>query len=264
MSEFERLVDIMARLRAPDGCPWDREQTHETLKPYLIEEAYEVLDAINEDNPEELTGELGDVLLQVVFHAQVARESGHFEIEDVARAISDKLVRRHPHVFGDVEAKDSEEVLANWEQIKQEERQKKGQENPSLLDGIPRHLPALQRAERIQKKAARVGFDWEHTEQIAVKAREEVEEFIEVLASEDRDKMLDELGDVLFSIVNLARFVGLPPEDALTRTNTKFIQRFNYIENELRKRGTSPKASTLEEMDELWEQSKSALDHSNG
>ena len=259
MSEFKRLVDIMARLRAPDGCPWDREQNHETLKPYLIEEAYEVLDAIDDEDPKGLTEELGDVLLQVVFHAQVAREAGHFEIEDVARAISDKLVRRHPHVFGDVEAKNSDEVLVNWEQIKSEERKEKGKENASQMDGIPRHLPALQCAERIQKKAARVGFDWETTEEIAAKAREEVEEFIEVLASGDRDKMLDELGDVLFSIVNLARFVGLPPEEALTRTNTKFIRRFNYIEEKLRRRGTTPEASTLEEMDELWEQSKTAL-----
>ncbi len=258
MSEFERLVDLMARLRAPDGCPWDREQTHDTLKPYLIEEAYEVLDAIDSGDHTQLVNELGDVLLQVVFHAQVAHEGGRFEIEDVAKAISDKLVRRHPHVFGDVEAKDADEVLKNWEQIKSEERHEKGQDSPSILEGIPRHLPALLRAERIQKKVARVGFDWDNTEEIAVKAREEVEEFIEALSSEDQERMIDELGDILFSIVNLARFVGLSPEEALTRTNAKFIERFRYIEKELQERGTTPEASTLEEMDKLWEQSKSA------
>ena len=258
MSEFNRLVDIMAKLRAPDGCPWDREQTHETLKPYLIEEAYEVLDAIDAGDTRDLVEELGDVLLQVVFHAQVASEAGEFEVEDVARAISEKLVRRHPHVFADGNAKNADEVLAKWEQIKSEEREGKG-EDPSILDGIPRHLPALHRAERIQKKVARVGFDWEHTDEIAVKAREEVEEFIEVLGSDDRDRMTDELGDVLFSIVNLARFVGLSPEEALTCTNAKFIRRFKFIEEKLAERGKTPESSTLEEMDSLWEQSKSVL-----
>lgn len=258
MTQFERLVDIMAHLRAPEGCPWDREQTHETLKPYLIEEAYEVLDAIDDGDNGALAEELGDVLLQVVFHAQVANESGHFDAETVARSICDKLVRRHPHVFGDSEAEDADQVLSNWEKIKSDERRQKTNAHPSVLDGVPRHLPALLRAERIQKKVARVGFDWDNLDEVAKKTREEVEELIEVLDSDDRERMIDELGDVLFSIVNLARFVGLPPEEALTQTNRKFINRFRYIEQQLEARGQSPESSTLEEMDALWEESKNS------
>lgn len=259
MEAFERLVEIMRRLRAPDGCPWDREQTHETLKPYLIEETYEVLDAIDDGNAKELAEELGDVLLQVVFHAQVAAEAGTFDVSDVANAISDKLERRHPHVFGNVQADTAAEVLENWDAIKRQEKTNKGQNEKGLLDSVPRHLPALLRAENLQKKAARVGFDWDQLEEVTAKAREEVDEFVETVeekASEDR--VVEELGDLLFSIVNVARFVGVSPEDALTRTNRKFVRRFRYIEEKLAERGLSPEEATLEQMDTFWDEAKAS------
>lgn len=259
MEHYKRLVDIMARLRAPDGCPWDREQTHETLKPYLIEEAYEVLDAVDEGEDEDLAEELGDVLLQVVFHAQIASEAGRFDVEDVARAIADKLERRHPHVFGDVEADTPERVVTNWEAIKREEKAGGEGETPGLLDGVPRGLPALLRAEQLQIKAARVGFDWEAVAEVTAKAREEVEEFAQTVeGGESQDRVREELGDLLFSIVNVARFVGVSPEDALDRTNRKFLDRFRHIERRLAESGSSPEAATLEEMDALWDEAKSA------
>ena len=258
MTQFKRLVEIMAQLRAPDGCPWDREQTHETLKPYLIEEAYEVLDAIDDGTDADLASELGDVLLQVVFHAQVASEEGRFDVEEVARAISDKLERRHPHVFGDVEADTPEKVLKNWDAIKRDEKADKGQVRKGLLDDVPRQLPALLRAENLQKKAARVGFDWERLEEVADKAREEVTEFIETLAHPDRpERIKEEFGDLLFAIVNVARFVGVSPEDALTHTNRKFVTRFQHIEKRLEEDGRTPEDATLEEMDRFWDEAKS-------
>ena len=257
MTQFERLVEIMRRLRAPDGCPWDREQTHETLKPYLIEEAYEVLDAIDGGNDANLAAELGDVLLQVVFHAQMASEGGRFDVEDVSRAIVEKLERRHPHVFGDVRADTPEAVVENWEAIKETEKQEKDDQSKGLLDDVPRHLPALLRAENLQKKAARVGFDWDRLEEVTTKAKEEVDEFIETLEREEApERIREELGDLLFSIVNVARFVGVSPEDALTRTNQKFISRFRYIERKLEQQGTSLAEATLEQMDVLWEEAK--------
>ena len=257
MTQFERLVEIMRRLRAPDGCPWDREQTHETLKPYLIEEAYEVLDEIDGGNDANLAAELGDVLLKVVFHAQMASEEGRFGVEDVSRAIVEKLERRHPHVFGDVRADTPEAVVENWEAIKEAEKQEKDDQSKGLLDDVPRHLPALLRAENLQRKAARVGFDWDKLEEVTTKAKEEVAEFIETLDREDSpERVREELGDLLFSIVNVARFVGVSPEDALTRTNQKFISRFQYIERKLEQQGTSPAEATLEQMDVLWEEAK--------
>ena len=261
MTQFERLVEIMRLLRAPDGCPWDREQTHETLKPYLIEESYEVLDAIDDGSDTELTQELGDVLLQVVFHAQIASEGSRFDVEDVSRVIVEKLERRHPHVFGDVQADTPETVLENWETIKKAEKQEKGGHPKGLLDDVPRHLPALLRAENLQKKAARVGFDWEKLEEVTAKAKEEVAEFIETLDGEGPpERVREELGDLLFSIVNVARFVGVSPEDALPRTNQKFISRFQYIERKLEEQGTSPAETTLEQMDVLWDQAKAGED----
>jgi len=257
MTQFERLVDIMRKLRAPDGCPWDREQTHQTLKPYLIEEACEVLDAIDANDDRALAEELGDVLLQVVFHAQVASEDDRFTVEDVARAISEKLERRHPHVFGDVKADTPEAVLKNWDDIKKEEKADKGEDQVGLLDDVPRHLPALMRAEVLQKKAARVGFDWKEVKEVADKTREEVTEFIETVEQQDsEERVTEELGDLLFSIVNVARFVGLSPEEALSRTNRKFIERFRYIEKKLASSGSSPAEATLEEMDALWDEAK--------
>ncbi len=257
MTQFERLVDIMRQLRAPDGCPWDREQTHETLKPYLIEEAYEVLDAIDDGNDGALAEELGDVLLQVIFHAQVASEEGRFNVDDVSRAIAEKLERRHPHVFGDVQADTSEVVLQNWDAIKREEKEDKGEAKKGLLDDVPRHLPALMHAETLQKKAARVGFDWEKLDEVTEKAREEVGEFIETLHHKDNpERVREELGDLLFSLVNVARFVGISPEEALSRTNRKFTTRFQYIERKLAESGSSPEKASLGQMDLFWEEAK--------
>jgi len=254
MTQFNRLVEIMERLRGPNGCPWDKEQTSETLKPYLIEEAYEVIDAIDNKDDTNLAEELGDVLLQVVFHAQIATEENRFTIDDVAQSISDKLVRRHPHVFGNMEAETADQVVQNWEAIKvQEKKEKVGQE--SVLSGIPRHLPALLRAYQIQKKAARVGFDWDHTEAVIQKVAEEVQELQNAHTEEEKQ---EEFGDLLFSLVNLARFLKIDPEEALTQTIAKFQNRFTYIETELKKRGRSPQEATLEEMDALWEEAKHA------
>ena len=259
MEEFARLVEIMRLLRAPDGCPWDREQTHETLKPYLIEESYEVLDAIESNDDLALTEELGDVLLQVVFHAQVASEEGRFDMRDVARAISDKLERRHPHVFGDIVADTPEIVLKNWDAIKKEEKAEKGEADRGLLDDIPRHLPALLRAESLQRKAAGVGFDWEKLDEVTAKAREEVAEFIEAVEQKEPEaRVIEELGDLLFSIVNVARFIGVSPEEALSRTNQKFLRRFRYIESRLADEGTHPGEASLEQMDLFWEEAKSS------
>ncbi|MDA0746347.1 MAG: nucleoside triphosphate pyrophosphohydrolase, partial [bacterium] len=208
MSQFERLVEIMARLRGPGGCPWDQEQTHQSLKPYLIEEAYELLDAIDAEDDVDIREELGDVLLQVVFHSQLASENKQFTIEEVAETICSKLVRRHPHVFGDVSVAGTADVLKNWEAIKSREKEERGQD-ASVLSGVPRHLPGLLRALRMQEKAAKVGFDWKHTEEVAGKVREEVEEFLEAHSENDAKKMEEELGDLLFSLVNLARFLHI-------------------------------------------------------
>jgi len=253
VSSFDRLVEVMARLRGEGGCPWDREQTHETLKTYLLEEAYEVLQAIDRGDDRELKEELGDVLLQVVFHAQIAREEGRFDAEGVADAILSKLIRRHPHVFGDVKVEGAAEVLANWERLKRAER---GGPEASVLDGVPAHLPALLRARRVQEKAARVGFDWSREEEIAAKIHEEVQEFLEAHRRGDREGMEDELGDLLFSIVNLARFLRICPEESLRKTVEKFVGRFRYIEGELARQGKEPQGATLAEMDALWEEAK--------
>lgn len=268
---FRRLVDIMESLLSPEGCPWDRKQTHETLKPYALEEAHEVLDAIDQGDMDELCSELGDLGLQIVFHAALARRRGDFAIDDVYTAICDKLIRRHPHVFGDVVADEAGTVLKNWEAIKKAERAAKGKSEapPSALDGIPGSLPALQRATRLQSKAARVGFDWNDVAPVLAKIREEIDELEEEMqahgahtstpdgdATHDRARMEGELGDLLFAIVNLARFLQVDAEQALQRTNRKFLQRFLYIEKILRERGKEPSDSTLEEMDSIWEQAK--------
>ncbi len=255
MSELDRLVNLMARLRGPDGCPWDREQTHQSLKPYLIEETYEALDAIDRDDSDGLRDELGDVLLQVVFHAQLAREDARFTLDDVAATTSEKLIRRHPHVFGKATADTPGQVVDNWEAIKSRERREKGL-NPSILDGIPRQLPALLRARRIQERAARSGFDWQNTDEVVDKVREEVGEFLEAWREADQTGVEEELGDLLFSLVNLARFLKICPENALRKTVRKFETRFRYIEHELAKQGRNPQDASLEEMDRLWEASK--------
>ena len=252
---FGELVQIMARLRGENGCPWDREQTHASIKPYLLEETYEVLESIDENDPAKLEEELGDLALQVVFHAQMADEAGLFTIADVLRGINEKLRRRHPHIFGDVKADTAQEVLFNWEQIKKLEREK-AQGHASLLDGVPRELPALLRAHRLQEKASRVGFDWNEARQVFQKVEEELAELRAAMESEQPDRMEAELGDLLFSLVNLGRFIAVNPEDALRKTIARFIARFQYIEEELAKRGTAPGQVTLEEMDALWAEAK--------
>lgn len=254
MTPIEELIQVMAILRAPNGCPWDREQTHESLVPYLIEEAYEAVEAIERKDFDDLKKELGDVLLQVIFHAQLAKEAGRWDINEVAAANVAKLKHRHPHIFGDVQAETSKQVLANWEQIKQQERKSQGKE--SMLDGIPSHLPALRKAKRVQEKVARVGFDWERTEDVIAKVDEELAEFRAAYKAKNRAKIEDELGDVLFALVNLARFLDADPEDSLRKTIDKFTRRFKYIERELELQGRAPQDSTLAEMDVLWNRAK--------
>jgi tetrapyrrole methylase family protein/MazG family protein len=246
------LVEVMARLRAPGGCPWDREMTHETLRKYMLEEAYEVVEAIDAGDSDHVCEELGDVLLQVVFHAQIARENGLFDMHDVIQGITEKLVRRHPHVFGDVEAETADDVTRNWEAIK---KQEKGNREPaSLLEGISTALPALSRAGEVQKKAAKVGFDWDDVHGPAAKVREELEE---VLAAPP-DQREGEVGDLLFAVVNVARALKVDPEVALTGTTAKFMRRFRHIERRAVELGRNLSGMTLAEMDLLWDEAKQA------
>jgi len=253
-SLLDRLVDLMATLRSPAGCPWDRAQDSTTLKPYLLEEAYEVLEAIEEGTPHKLQDELGDLLFQVIFHAQLARERGDFDVYDILAGTIAKMTRRHPHVFGSATASTPKEALQNWEEIKRQE--KTAAEGTSVLDGVPRQLPSLLRAQRLQDKAARVGFDWEHIDQVWEKLAEEIHELQASVSLQNRAKIEEELGDVLFSVVNLARVLEVNPDEALHKTTTKFIQRFQFIERELHHQGKTPKQATLAEMDALWEQAK--------
>ncbi len=251
MNQFQRLVHIMAHLRGPKGCPWDRAQDHRSLRPYLIEEAYEVLEAIDQNNPDMLADELGDLLLQVVFHAQIADEKGEFNIEDVCRKISDKLIKRHPHVFKSKRKLTAAQVIDQWEEVKRDNKA-----DYSVLNGVPRSLPALLKAYRIQEKVGRLGFDWESTAEVISKLKEEVREFESALRSKDLKAMNYELGDLLFSIVNLSRHLGLQAEEALENTNKKFVKRFQFIERKLAQNGKTPADTSLEEMDALWEESK--------
>ena len=252
-SGFARLVEIMARLRAPGGCPWDREQNFDTIKPYLLEETYEVLDAIDARDWDGLAEELGDLLLQPVFFAQMASEAGHFDISDSLEAINRKLIRRHPHVFADGEARTSEDVKRRWDEIKADENpgEKKG-----LLDKVPRCLPALVEAQQISSRAARAGFDWENAGQVFDKLQEELKELEAARLGGPPSAIEDELGDILFVIVNIARFLKVDPEQALRRTNAKFRRRFAHVESGLAERGKTPGDSTIEEMEELWQDAK--------
>lgn len=252
---IERLLEVMRRLRAPDGCPWDREQTHETLKSDLIEEAYEVIDAIESGNLSHLEEELGDLLLQVVFHAQISQEGGHFEFSDVANAIVDKLERRHPHVFGEVTVSGSGEVLQNWDAIKKAEKAD-GDKPASIVSGIPRHLPALQKAHQIQKRAARAGFDWEHIDDVFKKLHEEIDELKEAINRDHEHDIRDELGDLLFSTVNVSRFLGHNPEELLNHNIKKFVRRFQGVEEQVHASGRAFKDFTLEELDAFWDEAK--------
>jgi len=251
--QFSTLKEIIAILRGPDGCPWDRKQTHQSLRKYLLEETYEVLETIDDDDPDAMCEEMGDLLLQIMLHAQIASEVGDFTIEDVIAGLCAKMIRRHPHVFGDVEAGDADKVVANWNEIKGQEKAEKGaQPNESLLSGIPRDLPALLYAHKLQKKAAEVGFDWKHIEDVYAKIEEE---YLEVKqASPDEQK--GELGDLLFAVVNLARFLKVDPEEALALTNRKFKQRFLYIEQKLQEENRTFAETNLEEMDRWWEEAK--------
>ena len=251
------LVDIMTRLRAPGGCPWDREQTHETLRPYVLEEAYEVLDAIDRGDPAALRDELGDLLLQVVFHAELARERGDFAIADVAQAIADKLVRRHPHVFGDVQVSSALEQTRAWEAQKAAER--KG----ALLDDVPRALPALRRAQKLTKRAGTVGFDWPDPRAVRVKLDEELTELDAELVragetGSNGARISAELGDVLFALVNLARHLHVDAESALQDANARFVRRFEHIERRLAESGRTPTDAGLDEMESLWQEAKRA------
>ena len=287
---FERAVQIMARLRAPGGCPWDREQTFDTIKPYTLEETYEVLEAIDNRDWPELTGELGDLLLQVLFYSQMANEEGHFSVDDVLDRLSNKLVDRHPHVFGDVKADTPAEVLRNWEALKAEEKKKRlaagggkkaddaaGADAPSVLSGVSSKMPALMEAYKLSSRAAHVGFDWPEIEGLFEKLAEETAELREELkpapvkgpsntgiagsgkpqvSPELRERLEDEVGDLFFVLVNIARYLSLDPESALRKTNRKFKRRFQWMEERLRASGRTPLQASMNELETLWQQAK--------
>jgi XTP/dITP diphosphohydrolase len=246
--KFERLWEIMKKLRSE--CPWDKEQTHDSIKAALLEEAYETVETIDLKNYEELKGELGDLLLHIVFHAAIAEENKLFSIDDVIDSINDKLIRRHPHVFGDVKVSGTKEILKNWEEIKLAEGR------DSILEGVPKSMPSLARAYRLQEKASKVGFDWEHKEDVWKKVIEEIEEMHEMEKSGDKEEFEKEMGDVFFALTNYSRFLGVHPENALRLTNEKFISRFEYVEKKIKELGKSFSESNLKEMDKYWEESK--------
>jgi MazG family protein len=253
--KFEHLVAIMARLRAPGGCPWDREQSFDTIKPYLLEETYEVLEAIDKRDWPALADELGDLLLQAVFFAQMAAEENKFRIDDSIDAIVQKLIRRHPHVFADGSAKTSDDVKRRWDEIKADEKKSKGEPVRGLLESVPRNLPALVEAQQISSKAAGVGFDWENAEQILEKLDEELEELAGAREGGSREELEGEIGDLLFVLVNLARFLKVDPEQALRKTNAKFRKRFAHVEA-----GAKLPGATIEQMEALWQEAKRADD----
>jgi tetrapyrrole methylase family protein/MazG family protein len=264
MSEkLDELIAVMERLRAPGGCPWDREQTYASLAQYLLEEAYETFDAIQDaDQTGDITNlkeELGDLLLQVIFHSTIGKEKGDFTIDDVAAGITQKLILRHPHVFGDAKLESATDVLDNWDKLKADERKasgKKERSSESLLDEVPIHFPALLEALKLTQKAAKVGFDWRDISQIFEKLDEEVSELRTAIDSRDTGEIGEEIGDLLFVIVNLARRLDIEPETALKKTNRKFRRRFKFIENQLKARGSKLENSSLDEMDELWNKAK--------
>ncbi len=249
-SAFESFQEVVARLRAPDGCPWDRKQTHKSLRPYLLEETYEVLDALDRDDPQALMEELGDLLLQILMHTQIATEEGEFTMPDVLRHIHRKMVRRHPHVFGDVQVRDADEVLRNWEQIKKQEEKAQGRARKSILEGVGKALPALAKAQAVQRKVADVGFDWPDIEGVWAKVEEELQELRAAATPEAR---MREIGDALFALVNLARWYNVDAESALRETVARFVRRFQEVERRLHQQGRGLNEATLEEMDALWE-----------
>ncbi len=260
---FDELVNVMARLRAPGGCPWDREQTYASLAQYLLEESYETFDAIQEasetGNTENLREELGDVLLQVVFHSTIAEEKKDFSVDEVVKGVTNKLVLRHPHVFADKKLETADDVLQNWDELKKAERAasgKKENDSDSILNDVPIHFPALLEGQKLSKKAAKVGFDWENREQILGKLDEELSELNEAIEEDDPEKISEELGDILFVILNLARKLDVDAESSLKKTNRKFRKRFKFIESELRENSKTLETAELKEMDRLWELSK--------
>ena len=250
----QRLLDIMDELR--EKCPWDRKQTFESLITNTVEETYELVDALSGGDLQEIKKELGDLLLQVVFYAKIGKEKGAFDFGDVANAISDKLVFRHPHVFGDVTAENAEQVLHNWEELKQRERKSQQAKDRGVMSGVPRSLPPLVKAFRIQEKASAVGFDWSAAEDVWHKVKEEIGEFETEIANNDKEKMQSEFGDLLFAMVNAARLYGLSPEAALEATNRKFLERFDHIEKTARQEGVQVKELGLDRMEELWQEAK--------
>jgi MazG family protein len=252
---FARLIEIMDRLRSPGGCPWDREQTFDTIKPYLLEETYEVMDSIDARDWEGLADELGDLLLQVVFFSQMAKEAGYFDVTDAIEAINSKLVRRHPHVFADGEAKTAEDVTRKWDEIKAGEKVSRPKPK-GLLAGVPRSLPALMEARQIASRAAAVGFDWKNVDEVLDKLREELAELDGARQNGSLEGIQDEIGDLLFVIVNIARFLKVDPEQALRGTNAKFRRRFAHVEQGLEAQGKSPKEAPVEEMERLWQEAK--------
>ena len=249
LSKFDALVEIIARLRAPDGCPWDKEQTHATLRGNLLSECYEVLEALDDEDSARLCEELGDLLLQITLHAQIARDSGEFEIDDVIKGIATKIVRRHPHIFGSTKVKDAEEVMHNWEELKREERE----EGASMLEGVPKSMPALAYAYEISRRAVRVGFEWEDIGGVIDKLAEEIREIKDSASREEKEQ---EFGDLLFTLVNVARWEGIDAEAALREANRKFYKRFAYMEELCRQRGLAFSELSFEEKNALWEEAK--------
>lgn len=249
---FKKLLDIVAKLRGENGCLWDKEQTRDSLRPFLLEETYEALEALDEGDPEKIKEELGDLLFQIVLHCQIAEEKKEFSIDDVIEKISEKMINRHPHVFSNVKYQSRAEHHKHWEA----EKKREGKKRQSVLEGIPKELPALLRAHKLQKKAARVGFDWAKIEDVLDKLDEELNEFGKALKNKKQSEIEDELGDVFFVLVNVSRFVGVNPEDALRKTISKFISRFRYIETRAAEKNKNLSAMTLEEMDKLWNEAK--------
>ncbi len=249
--KFEELVEIVEKLRAPDGCPWDREQTNQSLLPYFIEEVYELIESVDEENWDTVKEELGDLLLHVVFQASIGEDEGKFKLADSLTNVNEKLVRRHPHVFGDAKADAAFHAKQNWEAQKHKEKGRK-----SRLDGVPKNLPALVRAQRLQQKASYAGFDWDEVEQVWDKVHEEIQELKDAQSNEAKDHIAEEIGDVLFAVVNLARYLDIPAEDALRKTNQKFTSRFSKVEEGIKAQGKELEDVTLEEMDAIWEMAK--------
>ena len=255
---FRKLVELMDVLRSPDGCPWDKEQTRETLKPMLVEECYEVLEALDSADPDELCEELGDLLFQIIFHARIAAEEGEFDAYEICRRVYEKMVRRHPHIFGEAKYSDSRELLKHWEDIKAAEQQAAGRkkERASMLDGVPANLPALYAGYQISAKASRVGFDWPSPREIRDKILEEFEELEEAIESHDDERVKEEVGDLLFASLNVARFLQIDPETALSRANAKFAERFRRLEQAFAAQGRSLKDVPLDEMESQWQKLK--------